>query len=256
MGALRYGILKGRVTGHLRDADDDHYQILVEANGAMFRVAVNVHSSVSPPDLKFQTLTQLPQALRDALVASPMGFTALASKPGGLAQDFVRGGLIDPGAFKVVPGNVPGVQNDLKDFLEGSVVDALDEAGSLIYALGARWGPEKKPDQYFKFVPGNGVHDIHMNQGNDPGHASDDGVFQDGCLFFQFPGDDSWTGYFMAFQSQSFDTDPVTGHAPGAGGAPGPSPRKPKPRPSKKPKKQSPPRKRKRESKPGRRKHR
>ena len=24
-----YGVLKGTVTGHLRDADDDHYQILV-----------------------------------------------------------------------------------------------------------------------------------------------------------------------------------------------------------------------------------
>ena len=35
-----------------------------------------------------------------------------------------------------------------------------------MYAFGERWGPEShKADQYFGFVPGNGVHDIHMNQG-------------------------------------------------------------------------------------------
>jgi uncharacterized protein YukJ len=43
----------------------------------------------------------------------------------------------------------------------------MDLPGSVIYAFGAKWGPEKgKPDKYFKFVPGNGIHDIHMNQGN------------------------------------------------------------------------------------------
>lgn len=28
-----YGVLKGTVLGHLRHADDDHYQLLVEAGG-------------------------------------------------------------------------------------------------------------------------------------------------------------------------------------------------------------------------------
>ena len=27
-----------------------------------------------------------------------------------------------------------------------------------------------------------------MNQGNDPSHAGEDGVFQDGCLIFEYPG--------------------------------------------------------------------
>ena len=42
---INYGVLKGTVTGHLRDADDDHYQILVSAANLMYRIAVNVHSS-------------------------------------------------------------------------------------------------------------------------------------------------------------------------------------------------------------------
>jgi hypothetical protein len=39
--ALNYGVLKGTLSGHLRDADDDHYQILVSAGSTMFRIAIN-----------------------------------------------------------------------------------------------------------------------------------------------------------------------------------------------------------------------
>ena len=107
---LNYGVLKGTVAGHLRDADDDHYQILVSAGGAMFRIAVNVHSSLKPPDLLFQSLSALPVPLTKALKALSPGFKKLASQPGGLAQDFVRGGIVKVNAFKVVPGNIPGRQ--------------------------------------------------------------------------------------------------------------------------------------------------
>jgi Uncharacterized conserved protein (DUF2278) len=62
-------------------------------------------------------------------------------------------------------------------------------------------------------VPGNGVHDIHMNQGNDPQFAHDDGVWQDGALVFRFPSTDQWVAVFLAFQSQAWHTDDVTGHA-------------------------------------------
>lgn len=37
MSLKRYGVLKGTVIGHLRDADDDHYQILVSAAGEVHR---------------------------------------------------------------------------------------------------------------------------------------------------------------------------------------------------------------------------
>jgi uncharacterized protein YukJ len=209
---LNYGVVKGTVTGHLRDADDDHYQILVSAGSGMFRLAVNVHSSVKPPDLRFEMLSPLPAALSKALSALPPGFRKLASQPGGLAQDYVRGGLVKTGDFKVVPGNKPGAANDLKDTLEDAVLAAMAKAGSFVYAFGARWGPDSTKDQYFKFTPGNGVHDIHMNQGNDPSHANEDGVFHDGCLIFQYPGGQS-RAFFLAFQSQTFDTDDHTGHA-------------------------------------------
>ena len=106
-----------------------------------------------------------------------------------------------------VPPDSPGVDNDLKDLLETAVVKAMDQPGSVIYAFGSKWGPEKgRPDQYFKFVPGNGIHDIHMNQGNSGKYKKDNGVFQDGALVFEYPGD-KWRAFFFAFQSQAFVTD-------------------------------------------------
>lgn len=95
----------------------------------------------------------------------------------------------------------------MKDKLETAVVRAVDLPGSVIYAFGAKWGPEKvKPDKYFKFVPGNRVHDIHMNQGNGGKYKKDNGIYQDGALIFEYP-DDKWRGFFFAFQSQTFNTD-------------------------------------------------
>jgi uncharacterized protein YukJ len=45
MPLKKYGVLKGTALGHLRDADDDHYQILIKAGATMYRIAVNVKSA-------------------------------------------------------------------------------------------------------------------------------------------------------------------------------------------------------------------
>src|SRR6185295_20383798 len=95
-----YGVLKGTVVGHLRNADDDHYQILVSAGPKMFRIAVNTHSSLKPPDLRFQRLEDLPSSLTEELDALAPGFKQLPSKAGGLAQDFVRGGILNVDRFR------------------------------------------------------------------------------------------------------------------------------------------------------------
>jgi hypothetical protein len=52
-----------------------------------------------------------------------------------------------------------------------------------------------------------------MNQGNSADFARDDGVWQDGGLVLHFPTASRWVAIFLAFQSQSWHTDDVTGHA-------------------------------------------
>jgi uncharacterized protein YukJ len=209
MPLANYGVLKGTVVGHLRDADDDHYQILVRADKTLHRIASNVKSSApkSPSTVLFLSTTSLPQPLTDALKALAAGYKKLPSKPGGMALDYVRSGIVKTKSMKPLPPDQPGSDNDLKDLLEAAVLKAMKEEGSIIYALGAKWGPEKgKPDQYFRFTPGNGIHDIHMNQGNSGNYKKDNGIYQDGALIVQYP-QDKWRAFFFAFQSQSFRTD-------------------------------------------------
>jgi uncharacterized protein YukJ len=220
MALKKYGVVKGLVVGHLRDADDDHYQIMVRGGAQMFRVAVNVKSSApnAPSTLLYQTKVSLPDELVAGLKDLKDGYTKLSSTPGGLAIDFLRSGLVNVKSMRPVPPDSPGADNDLKDLLESAVTGAMAEEGSQIFAFGDRWGPETAKDKYFKFAPGNGIHDIHMNQGNDGKYKKDNGVYQDGCIII-FRPENKWRAIFLAFQSQSFDTDDQ-GNPRAAGGAP------------------------------------
>jgi uncharacterized protein YukJ len=209
MALQRYGVLKGTVAGHKRDADDDHYQILVSAAKTMHRIAVNVKSSApnAPSTLLFLAKTTLPNDVVKGLRALAPGYTKLASEAKGLALDYVRDKWFKPGAMKEVPPDKPGKDNDLKDKVERAVVDAVRQEGSLIYAFGEKWGPENKTkDKYFKFLPGNGIHDIHMNQGSSGKYKKYNGIYQDGALVFVYPNG-KLLALFLAFQSQTFDTD-------------------------------------------------
>jgi uncharacterized protein YukJ len=209
MALKRYGVLKGTVTGHLRDADDDHYQILVAAGKTMHRIAVNVKSAAknAPSTLLFLARSKLSDEYMRHLDELAPGFSPLGSKSGGLALDYVRNGWFKPDAMTEVPPDKAGDDNDLKDKVESAVIRAVKLPGSWIHAFGQKWGPEKeKKDKYFKFLPGNGIHDIHMNQGNGGPYKKDNGVFQDGGLIFSYP-DGKCLAFFFRFQSQTLPTD-------------------------------------------------
>jgi hypothetical protein len=94
---------------------------------------------------------------------------------------------------------------------------AMADENSVVYAFGERWGPEPhKKDKYFGFLPGNGIHNIHMNQSNVGRFVTDDGVWQDGGLLVNFPDSNRWIAIFLKFQSQGWHTDDNTGHKIGA----------------------------------------
>ena len=80
--------------------------------------------------------------------------------------------------MRPLPFNVPGFDNDLNEKLDRVMQRAVADENALVYAFGERWGPEPgMKDKYFGFLPGNGIHDIHMNQGNVGRFVSDDGVY-------------------------------------------------------------------------------
>ncbi len=216
MPLRNYGILAGRVVRHQREAglSSPHYQIQVDGGGTAFRVAVNVLSAQSPSELLYLADEDFRHPLLDGLAQVRDGFTPVQHAPGGIALDFIRGNLFDRARMRPLAPDAPGPDNDLADVLDSTIARAENDENARAYAFGERWGPEAAmPDKIFGFLPGNGVHDIHMNQGNGPGFARDDGVWQDGAVLVHFPGASRWVAIFLAFQSQSWVTDDVTGHA-------------------------------------------
>ena len=122
-----------------------------------------------------------------------------------IAVDFLRRNMFDVTDMKAIPYNKPGADNDVNEKLNFYVSQAINENNAIVYAWGEKWGPERnKADQYFRFKPGNGIHDIHMNQGNSGKYKRDNGVWQDGALMIYFPSRDQWVAVFIAFQVQSF----------------------------------------------------
>ena len=228
MGLKKYGVLRGRVLAAQREDDRDspHYQVQVAAAGTSYRLAVNIMSQLSPSELLFIVIEDFQHPVTQRLAALAEGFTTLPKQPDTAALDFIRGNLFNRLDMRLLPPSLPGDDNDLSDRLAHYVDRAASEPDAVIYAFGERWGPEPgTPDKVFHFQPGNGVHDIHMNQGNDPGHKGDDGVWQDGGLILRFPATNQWVAIFLAFQSQAWHTDDVTGHTlPGPTPGPGPTP--------------------------------
>jgi uncharacterized protein YukJ len=218
-----YGVLVGRPVERRREGgkDSPHYQIrLSDGTGASFRAAVNVLSQESPSELLYLVDDDLHHPITDAMAGLAGGWHPLPPR-GGL--DFIRGNLFARAAMRTLPPDVSGPDNDLADVLDHFVQRAIAEPDALAYVFGERWGPETIKDKVFGFKPGNGVHDIHMNQGNSARFRGDDGVWQDGGMLLRFPGESRWVGIFLAFQSQAWHTDDNTGHAI-VGPAPTPTP--------------------------------
>lgn len=214
MPLKQYGLLKGSaIDRRLASGANPHYQVHVVDDTTDYRIAVNVQSQ-DGSEVQYVVDSHFDHPLLERIHELPLGFHVLESKPNAYALDFIRGNLVERTAFVPLPLSLPGPDNDLNEKLDQYVQRAMSDESARLYAFGERWGPEQSAkDKIFGFLPGNGVHDIHMNQGNDPGHASDDGVWQDGGLLFHFPNADQWVAIFLRFQSQAWHTDDQTGHA-------------------------------------------
>ena len=215
MPIKNYGVLKGiALEGRAERVNDTpHFQVHLRAAGVDYRLAVNVQSMQKPPELLFLADENWAHPVTGPLAGLDDGFHLVESRPGGLALDFIRFNLFDKANMRLLPADAPDPDNDLNDKLEHFVGRAVSDPAARVYAFGERWGPEEgKPDKVFGFQPGNGVHDIHMNQGSTGRFADQNGVWQDGALLIHFPQENRWVAIFTAFQSQSWHTDDATGH--------------------------------------------
>jgi uncharacterized protein YukJ len=220
MPITNYSVLVGDPTaGKVVTGSSTHYQITMQAQGGPFTVAVNIQS-VDGSDVLYDVVESFTPPDEAALLALPTGMTALKSEAGGLALDYVRSTvngqpmitqvqmtLLPQAGAKAKGGSEEerAIQRAKAKALENAVVTLLnmtiaDKSGT-IYAFSSAYADKGRVD---------GIHDIHMNQGNPAkNHGGDNGVWQDGALLIHLPSKGTWTAVFIAFQTESWDTDSV-----------------------------------------------
>lgn len=208
-----YGVLRARpINRRLGAGQNPHYQIHCVASGEDFRIAINVKSRQNPSELLYIIDERFEHPIIETLEDRQIGFTQLNRVPTAGGLDFIRGNLFDPRDMVALPHDVPGPDNDLNEKFDAIVQRALADETAEVFAFGATWGPEQnRPDNYFGFRPGRGIHEIHMNQGSVGQFQHSNGVWNDGGLIFRFPEQQQWIAVFTAFQSQSWHTDDQTG---------------------------------------------
>lgn len=207
MALTNYSVLKGDPqSGKVvfnRAGKNPHYQMLLKAGNTTFQAAVNIQSEDGSEVLYSVDHAFVPPD-PGPLNALEMGIHGLDSQPDSLAVDFVRemvngSPMVDRDSMTLLPKSFPAQHrhNDLNNEVVDLLNRAVQDPNGTMYIFGDA------------FADGtNGIHDIHMNQGNPEGsHDQDNGIWQDGAVFVNLPAENTWIAVFIAFQTQSWQTD-------------------------------------------------
>ena len=216
MPLKNYHLLKAQVLDyypHKRDHEgNQHTEILLQAEGAKFRAALNIYSAVAPNEvlMKIEPSFRADQ-LRELFELSE-GLYNLCDAHSNLALDYISDDLISEDQMIITPVLTPrGVVSQITPLLETLKKDQ----SRFLYCFGEAWGvnfnlrssPLREGDEYFHFEPEQGIHSLHLNQGESGYFKKDNGRHQDGLVLFENADRSSWTACFFAFQKQSWNND-------------------------------------------------
>ncbi len=206
MPIASYSLLRGQPTSGkvVSSTDDTHYQITLQATGGPFIAAVNTEST-DGSEVLYAIQPNFQPANPAALLALAPGMHTLSSTPGGLALDYVREQIagkpmITRAQMTLLPidHTIINHATRLKNAVDILLNQTIADRGT-IFAFGSAYADHGKVD---------GIHNIHMNQGNPlNSFGQDNGIWQDGSLFIYLPTPQTWTVVFLAFQTESWTTD-------------------------------------------------
>jgi uncharacterized protein YukJ len=218
---LQYGFAKARMTSAPRlqskTVQHDHFEetqyhlhFSVDVGDEIWDIAANVRTDNAGDLVRYIIVNDLRHPIVETLRQSQAGKTDLTDTDALPALDFVRSDILkgtgdwrDSDALDGSAGTQPVAA--LKPLLDKAFRNQSD-----VYVFG-RFYPE-----------GNGIHDVHMNQGSrgryihQPGIGRSDhnDIWQDGALMIEF-GEGNWIAYFAAFTNQTIPTDELGNPLPG-----------------------------------------
>jgi uncharacterized protein YukJ len=210
MSISNYAILMatpvaGKIFPPRSQRDQPHFHIhLVGADGSHQDVAVNIQSNDGS-----EVLFCVKENFTPPMAAGLLALKSTVTHPDhDLALDFVRvKGLVTRDEMQLLPLDETTPTSTLHSAIDTLIQKAIAQKAT-VFAFGQTFrNGTSSNNPFWNFRPDQGIHDIHMNQGNPNGaHSKDNGTFQDGALLIHFP-DGTWSAVFIAFQSQSFNTD-------------------------------------------------
>lgn len=182
-------------------------------------MAVNIESS-DGSEVRYAILTSFQPPNPAALAAVVPGIHSVSSLPGGLALDYVRSQvngrpMITLSQMALLPKGLELTPraNPMLNAVDTLLNQAVAAGNATVYAFGSAFSDRGRVD---------GIHNIHMNQGNPlNSFGKDNGIWQDGGLFLHLPTPGStagtWSAVFIAFQTESWVTDDAGNPAGGKG---------------------------------------
>ncbi|VXB07770.1 conserved hypothetical protein [Burkholderia sp. 8Y] len=201
----------GALVGHITDGKENpngnspHYEILVDAAGTPYRIAVNIRSVegsevLAYSDSQYSNDTKLGLSQR---LSGTHGFTPLATGKNGQGLDYLRDDLFPLDEMKPVPPDGKG--GTMSTLLDAQIQRVKNDAQAVVLAIGDKFD-DYATREPLAFSLGRGVHDIHMMQGNSGSFADDNRINGDGALFIRFSGGETFA-LFVRFATQATLTD-------------------------------------------------
>ncbi len=204
MGVDNYGVWVGYPISYeaekrTDDAKSPHislyYDDTADSQQGRYRAAINIKSATKESRLVYWFNREFNKPILDDIRGLDVGFHPLPpDEKQGL--DYIRGNLMQFKDGTLVLHDEDGKDNDIIDYMSPVLDNAIAQKAK-IFLYG-----EPFPD---------GIHNVHMNQGNEGRFKRDNGVYQDGGIILEFPGG-RFEAIFLAFATQKIHTHDETGH--------------------------------------------
>jgi hypothetical protein len=183
-----YGVVVGEYISYITEQGQwFHVDLSINAGGTQYQAAADVNEPNG--QFQFQVLDNLDLSLFAPIFGLADGWHGLDSNPNSGAMDYARSPILQKALASQTWTNVTGNE-------AGDALIAMVKGSTKVFAFG-----EPYTDG------GNGVHNVHCNQGDPPGpHQADDGIWQDGCVLAK-KADGSLSAYLGKFSTQTLKTD-------------------------------------------------